>query len=46
MVEHQARDLEGELAVEPGQLNGRAPGQRCGGVSSSPGSGSNVSIEI
>ena len=31
---------------EPGQLNGRAPGQRSGGPSSSLGSGSNFSLEM
>ena len=33
-------DFEGELPGEPEQLNSRAPGQRSGGPSSSPGSGS------
>ena len=37
-----SRGFEGELAVEPGQLNGRAPGQRSGG----PSSGLNFSLEI
>ena len=42
----QEESLRCELAVEPGQLNGGAPGERFGGPSSSTGLGSNFSLEI
>ena len=42
----QEEMFEGELAGEPGQLNGRALGQRSGGPISNPGSGPNFSLDI